>query len=326
MGYPDIRLRRLRKNAEIRNLVKENFLSISNFMYPVFLIDGKDKKESVKTMPGVYRFSLDLLLKEIKEAEELGIKSILLFGVSEKKYSDKDIDKSYLKDNFITEAIKEIKSKFPKMVLAVDVCLCAFTQSGHCGLIKNKTIDNDLSLKAISKTALSYAKAGADMVAPSAMMDGMVGSIRKELDENDFKDTLIMSYSAKYASSFYGPFRDIADSAPSFGDRKTYQMPSPNSREAMREIELDIEEGADIVMIKPALSYLDIICKARERFDLPIAAYSVSGEYSMVKFAANSGALDEKRAILEIMESIKRAGANIIITYFAKEMGRLLNE
>jgi porphobilinogen synthase len=326
MGYPDTRLRRLRKSPEIRNLLKENFLSISNFMYPVFLIDGRDRKESVETMPGIYRFSFDLLIKEIKEIRELGVSSILLFGVSEKKYSDREIDKFYTKDNFITDSIKEIKNKFPDIVLAVDVCLCGFTQSGHCGIIKNKIIDNDLSLKVISRVALSYAKSGADIVAPSAMMDGMVGSIRKELDENDFKETLIMSYSAKYASSFYGPFRDIADSAPSFGDRKTYQMPSSNSLEAMREIELDIEEGADIVMIKPALPYLDIICKARERFNLPIAAYSVSGEYSMVKFASNSGALDEKRAILEIMESIKRAGANIIITYFAKEIGKLLNE
>jgi len=326
MGYPDTRLRRLRKSPEIRNLLKENFLSISNFMYPVFLIDGRDRKESVETMPGIYRFSFDLLIKEIKEVRELGVSSILLFGVSEKKYSDREIDKFYTKDNFITDSIKEIKNKFPDIVLAVDVCLCGFTQSGHCGIIKNKIIDNDLSLKVISRVALSYAKSGADIVAPSAMMDGMVGSIRKELDENDFKETLIMSYSAKYASSFYGPFRDIADSAPSFGDRKTYQMPSSNSLEAMREIELDIEEGADIVMIKPALPYLDIICKARERFNLPIAAYSVSGEYSMVKFASNSGALDEKRAILEIMESIKRAGANIIITYFAKEIGKLLNE
>jgi len=326
MKFPDTRMRRLRNNDSIRKLLAENRLSTDELVYPVFLIEGKNKKDIISSMPDVERFSIDLLLKEIADVKKLGIKSILLFGVTDKKLKDSDISKSASKDGFVQRGISEIKNKFPDMVVAVDVCLCGYTESGHCGIIKDEYVDNDKSVEALSELALSYALSGADIVAPSAMMDGMVRGIRKALEDNGLKNTLIMSYSAKYASAFYGPFRDMAESAPSFGDRKSYQMPPSNSREAMREIELDIKEGADIVMVKPALMYLDVISKAKERFNMPLAAYNVSGEYSMIKFACKNGLLDERSAVMETLLSIKRAGADIIITYFAKDILRMINE
>lgn len=324
MFYPITRLRRLRLNQNIRDLVKETEITLNDLIYPMFIIPGKSRSEEIESMPGIFRHSIDNALKEISEIVELGIKAILLFGIPEKK--DNIATGAYSKKGIIQNAIKSIKKEFKDLIVITDLCLCEYTDHGHCGVIHDGYVDNDQTLELLSLTALSHAEAGADIIAPSDMMDGRVSIIREVLDDNNFENTMIMSYSAKYASAFYGPFRDAAKSAPQFGDRKSYQMDPPNIREALREIEQDIEEGADIVMIKPALSYLDVISAAREEFNHPIAAYSVSGEYSMVKAASKMGWIDEERIVYEMLTSIKRAGADIIITYFAKQIAKSMSK
>lgn len=322
MFYPITRLRRLRLNKNIRNLLSETKINLDDLIYPMFIIPGKSRTEKIQSMPGIYRQTVDNALIEISKIYDLGIKSILLFGIPESK--DEMGTGAYSKKGIIQEAVRAIKKKFKDLIVVTDLCLCEYTSHGHCGVIKNGYVDNDETLELIALTAISQAEAGADIIAPSDMMDGRVSRIREVLDDNNFENTMIMSYSAKYASAFYGPFREAAQSAPQFGDRKTYQMDPPNIREALREIEQDIEEGADIVMIKPALSYLDVISAAREEFNHPIAAYSVSGEYSMVKAASKMGWIDEDKIVLEILTSIKRSGADIIITYFAKQIAKSL--
>jgi porphobilinogen synthase len=324
MKFPEHRARRLRQNAGIRKLVRETGLEASNFMQPVFVVPGSKIKEEISSMPGVYRFSSDMICSEVEEVKKCGIPGVLIFGVPEKK-DDKGTGAAD-KNGIVQVALKNIKKEFPDIIAATDVCLCAYTKSGHCGILDGNKIDNDRSLAALSKMALSHARAGADMVAPSDMMDGRVAAIRKELDDSGFTDTIIMSYSAKYASAFYGPFREAAHSAPAFGDRKTYQMDPANSAEAIKEMKLDIDEGADIVMVKPALAYLDIIQKASQVLDVPIAAYSVSGEYSMILSAGAKGLLDGQAAMMEALLSMKRAGARIIITYYAKEAAKIIKQ
>lgn len=316
------RPRRLRKNETIRSLIRETKLSVEDFIYPIFVQEGTGIKEEIPSMEGIYRYSVDKVLKEIEEVESLGIKAILLFGIPKNK--DEFGTEGYAEDGIIQRAVREIKKVFPQMYVITDVCMCEYTSHGHCGiLLENGYVDNDKTLEYLGKIALSHAKAGADMVAPSDMMDGRIEYIRNCLDENGFETIPIMAYSAKYASSFYGPFRDAADSSPAFGDRKSYQMDPANTDEAIREIELDIMEGADIIMVKPALSYLDIIRRSKDNFNMPLAAYNVSGEYSMLKLAVKEGLLDET-AILESLLSIKRAGADIIISYFAKDVAKML--
>jgi len=324
MGYPITRLRRLRKNEHLRRLTAETKVSVDDFIYPLFVCPGKGVKNEINAIPDVFQMSIDNIVEECKIVYELGIPGIILFGIPEKKdslgsegYSDKGI---------IQRAVNQIKKEIPELITITDVCLCEYTDHGHCGVIVNNNVDNDQTLELLAKMAVSHAKAGADIVAPSDMMDGRVKKIRTALDEGGFNQIPILSYSAKYASAFYGPFREAAESAPKFGDRKSYQMNPPNSDEAMREIALDIEEGADIVMIKPALAYLDIIRRAKEIFNIPIAAYNVSGEYSMIKAGARMGWIDENKIIIEVLTSIKRAGADIIITYFAKEAVELLKK
>ena len=324
MFYPITRLRRLRLNQNIRDLIKETEITINDFVYPMFIIPGNNKSEEIESMPGIFRHTIDKALGEIEEINKLGIKAILLFGIPEKK--DDMATGAYSKKGIIQNAVKSIKKEFKDLIVITDLCLCEYTDHGHCGVIHDGYVDNDETLELLSLTALSHAEAGADIIAPSDMMDGRVSIIREVLDDNNFENTMIMSYSAKYASAFYGPFRDAAKSAPQFGDRKSYQMDPPNIREALREIEQDIEEGADIVMIKPALSYLDVISAAREEFNHPIAAYSVSGEYSMVKAASKMGWIDEERIVYEMLTSIKRAGADIIITYFAKQIAKSISK
>lgn len=346
MYYPVTRLRRLRTSEVLREMAQETNLNARSFIDPLFVVEGKNIKEPIESMPGVFRLSVDNLLKEAKEAETLRIPAIMLFGISSRK--DERATAAYAKNGIVQTAVKALKDKFPNLVVITDVCLCAYTSSGHCGVVKSvvganrepgseeaadennssrqqSLINNDTSLELLAKTALSHAEAGADMVAPSSMMDGQVAAIRKILDTNNFKDVPIMSYSAKFASGFYGPFRDASGSKPAFGDRKTYQMNFANGNEAMREIELDIQEGADIVMVKPALAYLDIIARAKQKFNICLAAYNVSGEYSLIKAAAASGWMEEKNIVLEILTSIKRAGADLIITYHAKDAARWLS-
>ena len=323
MVFPDYRPRRLRKNEAFRTLIRETHLSPGQLILPLFVLPGKNIREEVPSMPGVFRISIDQLAKEAKECLSLGINSVLLFGLPEKK--DRMGSGAHAKNGIIQLAIKELKNRAPQLMVITDVCLCEYTDHGHCGCIINNEVDNDATLEILAKTALSHAQAGADMVAPSDMMDGRVAEIRGVLDENNFDTVPIMSYAAKYASSFYGPFRDAADCSPQFGDRRSYQMDPANSREALREATLDVDEGADILMVKPALAYLDIIAKLKEEFDLPIAAYHVSGEYAMIKAAAQNGWLDEERVMQETLLSLKRGGADIIITYFAREMAKLLN-
>lgn len=316
------RPRRLRKNETIRNLIRETKLSVEDFIYPIFVEEGTNIKEEIPSMEGVYRYSVDRVLKEVEEVESLGIKAILLFGIPANK--DELGTEGYAEDGIVQKAAREIKKVFPQMYVITDVCMCEYTSHGHCGiLLENGYVDNDKTLEYLGKIALSHARAGADMIAPSDMMDGRIEYIRNCLDDNGFETVPIMAYSAKYASSFYGPFRDAADSSPAFGDRRSYQMDPANTDEAMREIELDIMEGADIIMVKPALSYLDIIRRAKDNFNMPLAAYNVSGEYSMLKMAVKEGLLDET-AILESLLSIKRAGADIIISYFAKDVAKIL--
>jgi porphobilinogen synthase len=333
MLFPAYRPRRLRRTENIRRMVRETELSVSDFIYPMFVIPGRGIREEINSMPGIFRQSIDKLIEEIKEAKDLGIRAVLIFGIPERK--DKIGSEGYDENGIIQRALREIKEEVKDILLITDVCMCEYTSHGHCGIIKASSphslgeeegdVSNDETLQYLARIALSHAKSGADIVAPSDMMDGRVGAIREALDENGFNDIGILSYSAKYSSAFYGPFREAAESAPQFGDRRGYQMDPPNVREALREISLDIEEGADIVMVKPALSYLDVIRAARERFDYPIAAYNVSGEYSMVKAAARLGWIDETRVMMEILTSIKRAGADIILTYFAKDAARVLN-
>ncbi|WP_073255727.1 porphobilinogen synthase [Caldanaerovirga acetigignens] len=316
------RPRRLRMSEGIRDMVRETELSVKDLVYPIFVVPGKGVIQEVKLMPGVFRYSADMLAPVAKELKSLGIPAVLLFGVPEKK--DSMASEAFSNDGAVQKAIAAIKEAEPSLVVITDVCLCAYTDHGHCGLIKGGAVDNDSTLEVLSKVALSHARAGADVVAPSDMMDGRVLAIRTALDESGYTNVSIMAYSAKYASAFYGPFREAADSAPRFGDRKTYQMDPANSDEAIREVELDIEEGADIVMVKPALGYLDIIRRVKKTFPVPVAAYSVSGEYAMIKAASAAEAIDEERAVLELLTCIKRAGADIIITYFAKDVARWL--
>lgn len=316
------RPRRLRMSEGIRDMVRETELSVKDLVYPVFVVPGEGVIQEVKLMPGVFRYSADMLPPMAKELKSLGIPAVLLFGVPEKK--DSMASEAFSNDGAVQKAIAVIKEAEPSLVVITDVCLCAYTDHGHCGLIKGGVVDNDSTLEVLSKVALSHAGAGADVVAPSDMMDGRVLAIRTALDESGYTNVSIMAYSAKYASAFYGPFREAADSAPRFGDRKTYQMDPANSDEAIREVELDIEEGADIVMVKPALGYLDIIRRVKETFPVPVAAYSVSGEYAMIKAASAAGAIDEEKAVLEVLTSIKRAGADMIITYFARDVARWL--
>lgn len=323
MVFPEYRPRRLRKNPVFRALIRETRLSADGLVYPLFVIPGKNRREEIPSMPGVFRLTVDLLATEAKECLALGINSVILFGLPEKK--DGVGSGAHAKNGIIQTAIRELKNRLPELLVITDVCLCEYTDHGHCGCIIDRDVDNDATLEILAKTALSHAEAGADMVAPSDMMDGRVSEIRGALDENGFESIPIMAYAVKYASAFYGPFREAADCAPSFGDRASYQMDPANSREALREATLDVDEGADIIMVKPALAYLDIIARLREEFDLPVAAYQVSGEYAMIKAAAEKGWIDGERVMAESLLAIKRAGADIIITYFAKEMARLLS-
>jgi porphobilinogen synthase len=316
------RPRRLRRNSILREMIRETSLDVGDLIYPLFVVPGDNIKEEIDSMPGVYHFSIDLLVEEVKEVRDLGIPAILLFGVP--SYKDELGSEAYSEEGIVQKAVREIKEKVPEIVVITDVCMCGYTTHGHCGIVENGQVLNDKTVDYIAKIALSHVEAGADIVAPSDMMDGRVAAIRKLLDSKGFVNTPIMAYSAKYASSFYGPFREAANSFPQFGDRKSYQMDYGNSNEALREIALDIEEGADIVMVKPALSYLDIIRRVKDNFNIPIAAYNVSGEYSMVKAAAKMGWIDEKSVVLEILTSIKRAGADMIITYFAKDVAKWL--
>jgi porphobilinogen synthase len=322
MYFPAYRPRRLRKNENFRRMIRETKLSVDDLVFPLFVTTGKDVKKPISSMPGHFQMSVDHLVKEVQKTKESGIPAVLLFGIPEKK--DETASGAFVKDGIIQQAVRRIKDRVPDIIVITDLCLCEYTSHGHCGMIEKDDVDNDTTLEVLAETAVSHARAGADMVAPSAMMDGQVGAIREALDEAGYENLPIMAYSAKYASSFYGPFREAAESAPKFGDRKSYQMDPANGDEAIREISLDVEEGADIIMVKPALPYLDIIRRAREEFELPIAAYNVSGEFAMIKAAANLGWIDEERAMMESLTSIKRAGADIIITYFAPEAAKLL--
>lgn len=312
------RPRRLRKNKTIRSMVRETKLSVDALVYPMFIAEGTGIAEEISAMPGQYRFSPDQAILKIADMQKAGVNSFLLFGIPDTK--DACGSESFAENGIVQRAIRAIKEQFSDVYLITDVCMCEYTSHGHCGILHGLEVDNDATLNYLSKIALSHARAGADMIAPSDMMDGRVAAIRETLDENGFTDIPIMAYSAKFASAFYGPFRVAADSAPAFGDRKSYQMDFHNRLEALREIELDIREGADIIMVKPAMNYLDIVREARERTDLPIAAYSVSGEYAMVKAAAGLGFIDETRIMMEMAVAAKRAGADIYITYFAKEI------
>ncbi len=324
MQFPEYRGRRLRQNENFRRLIRETKLSVDDLVYPLFAVPGKGVKKPINSMPGQFQLSGDYLVKEARAAHDLGIPAILLFGIPAKK--DEQGTGAFAKDGIVQQAVKRIKQDVPEMLVITDVCLCEYTRHGHCGIIENGRVHNDATLEVLAETAVSHAKAGADMVAPSAMMDGQIAAIREGLDEEGFDHLPIMAYSAKYASSFYGPFREAAESAPQFGDRKAYQMDPANADEAIREISLDVNEGADIIMVKPALAYLDIICRAKQEFDLPLAAYNVSGEYAMIKAAAQLGWLDEEKAMMESVTAIKRAGADIILTYWAKQAAGLLGK
>ena len=322
MLFPDYRPRRLRQSEALRRMIRETSLSVNDLILPLFAIGGQDIRNPIPSMPGHFQLSVDNLLKTAKEAYDLGIPAIVLFGVPDKK--DSLGTQAYAEDGIVQKATRAVKNKFPELVVITDVCLCQYTDHGHCGVVEGDTIDNDASLDLIARTALSHARAGADMVAPSDMMDGRVGEIREILDENNFSRIPIMSYAAKYCSAYYGPFRSAADSAPKFGDRRTYQMDPANALEAIREVTMDIEEGADIIMVKPALPYLDIICRVRDEIDLPIAAYNVSGEFSMIKAAEKMGWIDGSKVMMETLTAIKRAGADMILTYFAIEAAQAL--
>ena len=322
MYFPDYRPRRLRKNENFRRMVRETSLSVDDMVYPLFVVEGKGVKKPISSMPGNFQMSIFHLVREVEKTKELGIPAVLLFGIPGKK--DEVASGAFAQDGIVQRTVRRIKDRAPDILVITDVCLCEYTSHGHCGMMEKGDVDNDPTIEVLAETALSHAKAGADMVAPSAMMDGQIGAIREVLDESGYETVPIMAYAAKYASCFYGPFREAAESAPQYGDRKSYQMDPANSDEAIREMTLDVEEGADILMVKPALPYLDIIRRAKEEFDLPIAAYNVSGEFSMIKAAANLGWLDGERAMMESLVSIKRAGADIIITYFAQEAAKII--
>ncbi|WP_027128945.1 porphobilinogen synthase [Fusobacterium perfoetens] len=314
------RTRRLRKSSIMREMVKNVTINLNQLVYPLFIEEGENIREEIDSMPNQYRISIDNLENELKEIVELGIRSILLFGIP--KIKDEIGSEAYNDNGIVQKAVRFIKEKFPEILIITDVCMCEYTSHGHCGILNKCDVNNDITLKYLSKIALSHVKAGADIVAPSDMMDGRIEGIRKTLDENGYVDIPIMAYSVKYASSYYGPFRDAADSAPSFGDRKTYQMDFRNNKEYFREIEADIEEGADFIMVKPALAYLDVLKAVSDRINLPVVAYNVSGEYSMVKAGSKNGWINEKNIVMENMYAMKRAGADIIITYHAKDIAR----
>ncbi len=324
MPFPVYRPRRLRESPLMRSMVRETSLRIDDFVYPLFAVHGRGVREPIVSMPGQYRLSIDELLKECKDAASMGIPAVLLFGLPRDK--DPRGTEAYAEDGIIQQAVRAVKDTIPDLLVITDVCLCEYTSHGHCGVVEDGRIKNDPTLELIARTAVSHAEAGADLIAPSDMMDGRVAAIREGLDESGFPETPIMAYSAKYASAFYGPFREAADSTPQFGDRRSYQMDPANVMEAMREVALDVDEGADIVMVKPALPYLDVIARVKGEFGLPVAAYSVSGEYAMLKAAGQLGWLDEERAVLEALTGIRRAGADIIITYFAKDAARLIEQ
>ena len=322
--FPELRLRRLRRSQAMRQLVQETRIDVRDLVYPLFVVEGSNLKQEIASMPGINRFSVDRLPQEIAEITGLGIPAVILFGIP--RHKDEAASGAYAKDGVVQQAVRAIKKQSPELIVITDVCLCEYTSHGHCGILKGETVDNDKTLPLLARTALSHAAAGADIVAPSDMMDGRVAAIRQALDGAEFEDIPILSYAAKYASAFFGPFREAAESAPQHGDRRSYQMDPPNWRQARREVDQDIAEGADMVMVKPALAYLDIICRVRQSTDLPLAAYNVSGEYAMVKAATAAGSTEEKRLIMEILTAIKRAGADIIISYHAKEMARWLKE
>jgi len=322
MHFPVYRPRRMRRTENLRRMVRENFLNVNQFIYPLFVLPGTRVKNPITSMPQVFQFSVDMLLEEIKEVVGLSIPAVILFGLPHEK--DERGTEAYSQNGIVQEAIRAIKDKYPELVVITDVCLCEYTSHGHCGILKGREVDNDASTDILAKVAVSHARAGADMVAPSDMMDGRVAVMRQALDENGFENIAILAYAAKYCSAFYGPFREAADSAPQFGDRRSYQMDAANSNEALREVAMDIEEGADIVMVKPALAYLDVIRRVKETYDWPVAAYNVSGEYAMIKAAAARGWLDEERVMMETLIAIRRAGADLILTYFAKDAAKLL--
>jgi porphobilinogen synthase len=325
MTYPEQRPRRLRRNERIRRMVRETILSVDDLIYPLFVAAGRKIRKEISSMPGVFQLSVENLVKEVREVRGLGIPAILLFGIPAKK--DPVGSDACSDDGIVQTAVRAIKDTVPDIQVITDVCFCEYTDHGHCGILNPAgDVDNDATLDILARSAVTHARAGADLVAPSDMMDGRVAAIRRALDEEGYEGIPIMSYAAKYASGFYGPFRDAAKSAPEFGDRRSYQMDPPNAREALREVALDIQEGADIVMVKPALSYLDIICRVRDAFDLPVAAYHVSGEYSIVKAGEKLGWVDGPRLMMEILVSIKRAGADLILTYAAKEAAKTLAE
>lgn len=324
MRFPEYRPRRLRQNELFRKLVAETKLSVEDLIYPLFVIEGSKKRNEVKSMPGVYQLSIDELVKEAKEIAKLGIPAVILFGIPSHK--DEVASEAYAEDGVVQLAIRAIKKEVKDLLVITDVCLCEFTSHGHCGVVKDNQILNDVTLELLAKMAVSHVEAGADMVAPSDMMDGRISAIRSTLDENGYENTPIMAYSAKYASAYFGPFREAAHSVPQFGDRKTYQMDPSNAVEALRETAMDIEEGADIVMVKPALAYLDVVKAVKEEFGYPTAAYNVSGEYAMVKAAAAAGMIDEKKVVLETLTAMKRAGADVIISYHSKDIAKWLKE
>ncbi len=322
MPYPVFRPRRLRESPLLRKMVRETTLQVDDLIYPLFAVHGRGVREPIPSMPGQSRLSVDELVKEAKDAASMRIPAVLLFGIPSEK--DPRGSEAYAEDGVVQQAIRAVKETIPNLLVITDVCLCQYTSHGHCGVVEDGRIKNDPTLDLLARTAVSHVEAGADMVAPSDMMDGRVAAIREALDESGYQETPIMAYSAKYASSFYGPFREAAESAPQFGDRRSYQMDPANAVEALREVGLDIDEGADIVMVKPALPYLDIIARVKGEFGLPVAAYSVSGEYAMIRAAGQLGWLDEERAMMEALTSIRRAGADLVITYFAKDAARLL--
>jgi porphobilinogen synthase len=322
MQFPEYRPRRLRQSSGFRRMIRETVLTTDDFILPLFAVEGKHVKEPIPSMPGQYHLSVDGIVETATRAHGLGIPAIMLFGLPSGK--DPLGTRAYAADGIVQRAVSAVKNKLPELVVTTDVCLCQYTDHGHCGIVEKEVVDNDATLDLLARTAVSHAKAGADMVAPSDMMDGRVAEIRDALDDNGFSHVPIMSYAAKYCSAYYGPFREAADSAPRFGDRRTYQMDPANALEALREVTLDIEEGADIIMVKPALPYLDVIYRVREEIDLPVAAYNVSGEYAMVKAAEKMGWLDGQRAMMETLTAIKRAGADMILTYFAEEAAAAL--
>lgn len=321
---PFMRHRRLRQNSSVRRMVRETTLQVDDFIYPLFVVEGNHVKNEVPSMPGVYQLSLDHLIQELKEIEQLGIPSVMFFGVPKQK--DEVGSGAYHNDGIVQQAIRLAKAEVPNLYIMADTCLCEYTDHGHCGVIKDGDVHNDESLELLVKTAISQAEAGADMIAPSNMMDGFVAAIREGLDRTGFEHIPILSYAVKYASAFYGPFRDAAGSEPAFGDRQTYQMDPANVREALREARSDVEQGADLLMVKPALNYMDVIRQVGDAFDLPLVAYNVSGEYAMVKAAAINGWIDERATVLEILTGLKRAGAQMILTYHAKDAARWLSD